>query len=79
MPDPRDLLPQPPWIGPLPEVKMSYGHVVQVGSSMVKDLMLPDWNLVYIEYPPWEVDAYRRALRGIQKVKVTKQRIYFVQ
>ncbi len=63
------------------EVKRYQGQIVQVGSIRTKTLMLPDWSLSYVEFPPGEKNAYREAFagQGVSVRKVTNQRIYFEQ
>ena len=64
-----------------PQVQRHHGHIVQVGDARVKVPALPDWDLVYIEYPEGEMPKYRDALmrERVKIVQVTKQRIYFEQ
>lgn len=61
------------------EIERHHGKVVKVGEVNVKDLMLPDWELGYIEFPPGQMVVYRRALMRahVSLVRVTDERIYF--
>jgi len=70
-----------PQTEPEVEIKRHYGIIVEVGGIMTKDVNLPDWGLSYVEYPPGQMEKYRDALmRGrIKIVKVTRQRVYFVE
>jgi len=63
------------------EVQRYHGQIIQVGSIRTKALMLPDWSLSYVEFPPGEKNAYREAFagQGVSVRKVTNQRIYFEQ
>ncbi len=63
------------------EVKRSHGRIIEVGDARVKVPALPDWDLVYIEYPEGEMPKYRDALmrERVKIRKVTRQRIYFEQ
>jgi len=62
------------------EVERSNGLLVKVGDADVKDLILPDWNLSYIELlPPATWLDYKMTLRyNHAKIEhMTHQRIYF--
>ena len=61
------------------EIERYHGRIVKVGEVNVKALMLPDWDLVYIEYPPGQMAEYRRALMKAHTrlTMVTDERIYF--
>lgn len=63
------------------EVQRYHGQIIQVGSIRTKTVMLPDWSLSYVEFPPGEKNAYRDAFggQGVRVEKVTNQRIYFEQ
>ena len=64
-----------------PQVQRYHGQIVQVGDARVKVPGLPDWDLVYIEYPQGEMPKYRDALmrERVKIAQVTAQRIYFEQ
>lgn len=64
-----------------PEIKRYHGVIIEVGEFRVKVPNLPDWSLVYIQYPPGEKEAYRDAIQQerVKIIKVTKERIYFEQ
>ena len=61
------------------EITRYHGSVVAVGKQPVLVVHLPDWSLLYIEYPAGEMEDYRNAIHRehISIVKVTKKRIYF--
>ncbi len=63
------------------EVQRYHGQIIQVGSIRTKTVMLPDWSLSYVEFPPGEKNAYRDAFggQGVRVVRVTNQRVYFEQ
>ena len=63
------------------EVQRYHGQIIQVGSIRTKTVLLPDWSLSYVEFPPGEKNAYREAFagQGVSVRKVTNQRIYFEQ
>jgi len=63
------------------EVKRYHGQIIEVGDARVKVPALPDWDLVYIEYPEGEMPKYRNALmrERVNIRQVTAQRIYFEQ
>lgn len=64
-----------------PQVTRYHGFIIKVGDSSVREPNLPDWSLVYVEYPPGEMEVYRAALQyeRVRIIKVTKERIYFEQ
>ena len=61
------------------KVKRYQGQIIEVGHAQVKVPALPDWDLVYIEYPEGEMPKYRNALmrERVKIIKVTRERIYF--
>lgn len=63
------------------EIKRSAGFMVRIGGVEVKSVMLPDWSLDFIEFPPGKMKEYRTALTQARMriTKVTDQRIYFEQ
>lgn len=63
------------------ETERHYGIIVAVGGVSTRTVNLPDWELSYVEYPPGQMEEYRDALmkERARIVKVTKQRVYFVQ
>jgi len=67
------------------EIRRVAGQVVEVGGILVKSVMLPDWNLDYIDVSLIPIDKhvlYRTAIHRLGNtkiVKVTRHRIYFEQ
>jgi len=63
------------------EIERYYGSIVKAGESTVKCVLLPDWDINYIEFPLGEMPNYRDALmrERVKIRKVTDIRIYFEQ
>ncbi len=63
------------------EITRKQGLIIQVGPTRTKMVLLPDWDLSYVEFPPGEKRLYRDAFggQGVSVQKVTNQRIYFSQ
>lgn len=63
------------------EIERYHGRITKVGEVTVMALALPDWDLVYIEFPPGQMVEYRRALMrtDARLTMVTDERIYFEQ
>lgn len=63
------------------KIERYQGQIVKVGEATVKVLSLPDWNLLYIEFPEGQMAEYRRELmRARARLwNVTDRRIYFEQ
>jgi len=63
------------------EIERYHGIIVGIGGISTKTLMLPDWDLSYVEYPPGQMKEFRSALMKarVSIAQVTDMRIYFVQ
>ena len=63
------------------EIERYHGIIVGIGGKSTKTLMLPDWDLSYVEYPPGQMKGFRSALMKarVNIAQVTDMRIYFVQ
>ncbi|MBA7584791.1 hypothetical protein ES708_26751 [subsurface metagenome] len=63
------------------EIERYHGIIVKIGGIPTKTLMLPDWDLSYVEYPPGQMKEYRDAMMKARLSirQVTDRRIYFVQ
>ena len=63
------------------EIERYHGIIVAVGGIKTKTLMLPDWDLSYLEYPPGQMKEYRSAMMKarLRIAQVTDRRIYFEQ
>ncbi|MBA7604640.1 hypothetical protein ES703_11766 [subsurface metagenome] len=63
------------------EIERYHGIIVKIGGIPTKTLMLPDWDLSYVEYPPGQMKEFRSAMMKARLSirQVTDMRIYFVQ
>jgi len=63
------------------EIERYHGIIVAVGGINTKSIILPDWDLSYVEFPPGQMPEYRGALsrEQVRIVRVTDMRIYFEQ
>ena len=46
------------------EITRKQGLIIQVGPTRTKMVLLPDWDLSYVEFPPGEKSLYRDAFGG---------------